>query len=155
MTGSCVWLCLSMCALAVWVMIHGFTVTATYQPEGRQWHRNSSSLIFTRLHTHKQTHTPPDTHTWKTVFNIRCHRHRCVYLLYLVGPRWRWWRMWPRPVLQQWAQPLVLCTRWWRWGRSAGTAGWSWARSVPRDLTPHSALPTTACNLRGVAHTLG
>lgn len=49
-----------MCASAVWEMIHGCTVTATYQPEERQRHRGSSSVIFTL--PHERTHTGKRQH---------------------------------------------------------------------------------------------
>ena len=156
MTNSGVWPCMWMCVLGVWVMIHGCTVTATYQPAERQWHRKSSSVIFTLLHTHTHTHTRT-VHTSQNPFSTSSVSSSCVYVhsLYLVGLQSRWWRTWPRLVLRRWALPPVACMWWWRWGRSAGTAGWSLRVNVLHDSTLHQELPTTTCSLQGGEHTLG
>ena len=156
MTNSGVWPCMWMCVLGVWVMIHGCTVTATYQPAERQWHRKSSSVIFTLLHTHKYTHTH-STHKPKSFFQhpLWAAPACCVHSLYLVGLQSRWWRTWPRLVLRRWVLLPVACMWWWRWGRSAGTAGWSWRVNVLHDSTLHQELPTTSRSLQGGEHTLG
>lgn len=61
----CKWL--SPVWMRVWVMIHGCTEKATYQPEDRQRHCKSSSVIFTLSLTHQhpihaQTHKPLNIH---------------------------------------------------------------------------------------------
>lgn len=53
-----VWLSIWMYVSTVWVMIHGRTVAATYQPGERQRHPESSSLILTlgdvQIHTRRK-----------------------------------------------------------------------------------------------------
>lgn len=143
----CLWVRMWKHVSAVWVMIHGATEAATYQPEERQRLHESSSLIFSSPREYTHTHTKQEN-SFQHSLSQAC-AYLLVYLLHLVGLRWRWWKKWPRPVLHPSALPPELCTKWSRWGPSAGTAGWSWTRSAPLGLTLHRGLHTTACNLPG------